>query len=57
MTMTLWDTAQIAAAFGLQRRTVTERLTKRPDFPKPVVRLSRKVVRWDAEAVKKWAAK
>lgn len=53
--MTLWDTAEIAAAFKVARRTVTDKWTKRPDFPAPRQRINRKIVRWSAEDVQKWA--
>lgn len=53
--MTLWTTEDIARIFGVCRRTVTERWTKRPDFPKPAHRISRKTVRWRAEDVQRWA--
>lgn len=44
--MQLWNTAEIARFFGVQQRTVTEKWTKRPDFPAPRQRINRKVVRW-----------
>lgn len=53
--MTLWDTAEIAQHLKVKRRTVTDKLTKRPDFPKPVQRVSQKLVRWSAEDVQRWA--
>lgn len=40
------DTGDIAAILGLEREYVTDRLTKRPDFPAPALVLSRKTVRW-----------
>lgn len=53
--MTLWTTSDIAREFGMRLRTVTEKWTKRPDFPAPKQRINRKVVRWAAEDVQKWA--
>ena len=53
--MTLWTTEDIAREFGMKRRTVTDKWTKRPDFPKPRQRINRKVVRWAAEDVQSWA--
>jgi predicted DNA-binding transcriptional regulator AlpA len=53
--VTLWTTADIARALGVQRRTVTDKWTKRPDFPVPKQRINRKVVRWSAEDVQAWA--
>jgi predicted DNA-binding transcriptional regulator AlpA len=52
---TLWTTADIARAFGVRQRTVTDKWTKRPDFPPPKQRISRKVVRWAADDVERWA--
>lgn len=40
------DTAGIAAMLGVTREHVTDRLSKRPDFPRPVVNLSRRTRRW-----------
>lgn len=49
-------TADIAADLGLERAYVTDRLTKRPDFPEPALRLSRKTVRWLREDFEAWKA-
>jgi len=48
--MTLLDTGQIAAQFGLSRPYVCK-LTKRAGFPAPVVNLSRKTRKWRADEV------
>ena len=53
--MSLLTTADIARIFGVCRRTVTNKWTKRPDFPAPAQRINRKVVRWRAEDVERWA--
>lgn len=53
--VTLWTTADIARALGVARKTVTDKWTKRPDFPPPKQRISRKVVRWSADEVQAWA--
>ena len=50
------DTAGIAALLGVCRRHVTERVTKRPDFPAPIIDVSRKMRRWSESEVLKWAA-
>lgn len=42
----LLDTGQIAKLLGLKRPYVTDKLTKRPDFPKPVVNASSRLRRW-----------
>lgn len=52
--MTYMSTADIAAELGLERAYVTDRLTKRPDFPAPALRLSRKTVRWLRVDVEAW---
>ena len=52
--MTLLSTADIAADLGLARQYVTDRLTKRPDFPAPKLRLSQKVVKWAREDYERW---
>lgn len=40
------DTAGIAALLGCTREHVTNRLTKRPDFPAPFVNVSQKMRYW-----------
>ena len=40
------NTADMAEALGLEREYVTDRVTKRPDFPAPAMRLSKKTVLW-----------
>ncbi|SFE87989.1 helix-turn-helix transcriptional regulator [Paracidovorax wautersii] len=40
------DTAGIAAMLGCTRAHVTDRLTKRPDFPKPFINVSQKMRYW-----------
>lgn len=41
-------TAEIAQRYNLERRYVTDRLTKAQGFPEPTVDLSQKLRRWDA---------
>jgi predicted DNA-binding transcriptional regulator AlpA len=53
----LLDTAQIATMLGMTREYVTDRLTKRPDFPKPRVALSRKMKRWAECDIREWLDK
>lgn len=45
------DTADIAKMFGFSRGHVTDRLTKRPDFPKPVINISPRTRRWSERDV------
>jgi predicted DNA-binding transcriptional regulator AlpA len=51
---TLIGTDGIAKMLGLDRAYVTDRLTKRPDFPRPALDLSRKTRRWDKTAIEVW---
>ncbi|WP_066338459.1 helix-turn-helix transcriptional regulator [Azohydromonas lata] len=53
----LLDTADIAALLGVRRDHVTDRLSKRPDFPRPHVNLSQKLRRWRAEDIAAWLAR
>lgn len=43
--MTL-NTEEIAGLLGVSRKHVTDRVVTRPDFPKPVIRLSQRVRKW-----------
>ena len=40
------DTAEIARMVGLSREHVTDRLIKRPDFPKPAINISQRTRFW-----------
>ena len=51
----LVGTQDIAQYLGLSREWVTDNVTKRPDFPQPVINLSRKTRKWSWEDVIKWA--
>jgi len=46
--------ADIAQATGYSAKYVRDNLTKRPDFPKPVIRLSTQNVRWLEDDIRKW---
>lgn len=46
MTTARVDTAGIATLLGCTRAHVTDRLTKRPDFPRPIVNVSQKLRYW-----------
>lgn len=54
-TMEQIDTAQIAEILRLTRQHVTDKIIKRPDFPKPVVYVSRRTRYWSREDVIRWA--
>lgn len=51
----LLDTAQIAGLLGMTREHVTDRITKRPDFPRPALNLSQRARRWREADVLAWA--
>ena len=53
----LIGTGDIAALLGLSREHVTDCLTKRVGFPRPVVNLSQKLRRWDRAQVLAFLAK
>jgi predicted DNA-binding transcriptional regulator AlpA len=53
----LVDTQDIAQFLGVTRQWVTDSITKRPDFPKPVINISRKTRKWNIEDVFKWSQK
>lgn len=48
------DTAGIAVLLGLSREHVTDRLTKRVDFPKPYINVSRRTRYWRTSDVLAW---
>ena len=51
------DTPGIVAPLGCTRQHVTSRLTKRVDFPKPFINVSRRIRYWRASDIKAWAEK
>lgn len=53
----LIDTGQIASILGVEREYVTDKLTKRPDFPRPEVDISQKLRRWNEADVLEWLRK
>lgn len=55
MSSPLIDTKQIASLLGLTRTYVTDKLTKRPDFPRPRVDKSQRLRRWAEAEVMAWA--
>lgn len=52
----LLSTADIARMFGLTREYITDKLTKKPDFPKPRVRVSQKTTLWARADIEQWAS-
>lgn len=47
-------TLEIAKMTGFSRRHVTDTITKKPGFPKPVQKLSQRNVRWSLPEVLAW---
>lgn len=50
----MMDRKQIAEKLGVKPETFRKRVEVRPDFPKPVLRLSRETVRWDETDIEQW---
>lgn len=48
------DTAGIAELLGCTRQHVTSRVTKRVDFPKPFINVSRRIRYWRTSDVLAW---
>lgn len=48
---------QIAEILGVSRTHVVDRISKQPDFPKPIIRVSRQTVWWDERDIWEWARK
>lgn len=48
---------EIAQLLGVGRRHVVNKLSKRPDFPVPVLRVSRRTVWWEESDILAWASK
>lgn len=55
--MTFLDTAAIANMFGVARRTVTDRWSKQPDFPRPARNISRRSKWWRQDEIEAWASR
>lgn len=52
-----WPVQKVAEFLGISPRHTRETVTKKPDFPRPVVNASQRIRFWNAEDVKRWAAK
>ena len=48
------DRKAIAEMLGISVDTCRRKVEKHPDFPKPVLRLSRETVRWDEADFERW---
>ena len=55
--MSLLTLDDITAMMQMRREYVRDRLTKRPDFPRPAISVSQKFRRWNANDVQDWIAK
>lgn len=52
--MAFTDRKAIADMLGVSVDTFRKRIECKPDFPKPVLRLSRETVRWEEADIQKW---
>ena len=50
----LIDLHDIAAMMGITHDYLRDRIIKRKDFPKPTIRLSQKVKRWNRQDIILW---
>ena len=48
------DRKQIAEMIGIRADTFRKRVESRPDFPKPALKLSQKMVLWNEADVIRW---
>lgn len=48
------DRKQIAEMLGVKPDTFRKRIECLPDFPKPVLKLSRETVRWSEADIERW---
>lgn len=51
------DRKQIAERLGIRPDTFRKRVECRPDFPKPALRLSQKMVMWNDADIVRWMRK
>lgn len=49
------DYTGAAELLGVSRRYLVNKLSKRPDFPRPIMRISNRTVWWDERDVIAWA--
>ena len=52
--MSLFTLDDIAARVGVPRSYARDDLVKRPGFPKPVLRLSQRIVKWAESDIDNW---
>ncbi len=53
----LLSTKDIAELLGVSRAHLVDRLSKRPDFPAPIVNISQRIRKWKRDDVLKWMTK
>lgn len=51
------DTEQIAKILGVSRAHVTDKLTKRSDFPPPSINVSRRIRKWRECDIRAWMSR
>lgn len=51
-----WPVQKVAEFLGISPKHTREAITKKPDFPAPVINASQRMRFWSAEDVKRWAA-
>lgn len=54
MNNTMIDRKAMAARLGISVDTFRRKVEKHPDFPLPVLRLSRETVRWEEHDFEQW---
>lgn len=55
-TIERWPVQKVAEFLGVSPKHTREAITTKPDFPAPVINVSRRMRFWNAEDVKRWAA-
>lgn len=53
--MILWDSDQISAYLRIKRRTWVDKVSKRPDVPRPAQNWSQKSRLWHRNEILDWA--
>lgn len=51
-----WPVQKVAEFLGVTPKHTREAITKKPDFPAPIINTSRRIRFWSADEVKRWAA-
>lgn len=51
-----WPVWKVAEFLGITPKHTREAITKKPDFPAPIINTSRRIRFWNADEVKRWAA-